>query len=560
VGQLASKARTLVRSAIGSLGHPDQAVAAVDELAFTARTLLNTGILGLERPDRASRALAAMQRWGATPAAGYAAYGALTPARIAIYDERGELTFAELNANTSAIARGLHAEGLREGDNVAVLSRNHRGFIEALVALSKLGANVVCMNTGFAGPQITDVCAREEIRMLIYDDEFSELIDGVGAPVTRLLSWRDHDRSRSAPRALADLVADYPCDGIAPPRAQSHVVILTSGTTGSPKGATRRSPDTIASFVPVLAVIPLRARRTTLIAAPLFHSWGFGHFAMSLLLGSSIVLRRRFDPEETLASVERYGVQALVLVPVMLNRIVELDRARLARYDTSSLEVIALSGSALPGDLALRALDTFGDVVYNLYGSTEVAWATIAGPDDLRAAPGTAGRPPRGTVVRLYDDSGDEVPQGQVGRIFVGNELAFEGYSSGERRAAIDGLMSTGDLGYFDSEGRLFVAGRDDEMIVSGGENVYPREVEDLLAKHPAVKDVAVIGVTDEQFGQRLRAFVVANDEPPVSDSELQEYVRDRLARFKVPREVEFLDELPRNASGKILKRNLPTG
>ena len=242
----------------------------------------------------------------------------------------------------------------------------------------------------------------------------------------------------------------------------------------------------------------------------------------------------------------------------MLTRILELGPEVIARYDTSSLRVIAVSGSALPGELALRVMDTFGDVLYNLYGSTEVAWATIASPDQLRAAPGTAGTPPHGTQVRLFDEEDHEVTgAGRHGRIFVGNEMVMDGYTSGDGKTTIDGLIATGDVGYFDTHGRLFVAGRDDDMIISGGENVFPREVEDLLAEHPAIDDVAVIGVPDEQFGERLRAFVVLRDGATLSEQEVKDHVRDNLARFKVPRDVVFLDVLPRNATGKVLKRDL---
>jgi acyl-CoA synthetase (AMP-forming)/AMP-acid ligase II len=220
--------------------------------------------------------------------------------------------------------------------------------------------------------------------------------------------------------------------------------------------------------------------------------------------------------------------------------------------------VIAASGSALPGELALRAMDRFGDILYNLYGSTEVAWATVAGPADLRDAPGTAGRPPRGTVVELFDEHDKPVTGLEVtGRIFVGNGLGFDGYTGGQTKQQISGLMSAGDVGHFDSAGRLFIDGRDDEMIVSGGENVFPREVEDLLADHPGVSDAAVIGVADAQWGQRLRAFVVVSGEGGPDEAELQDLVRDRLARYKVPREVLFIDELPRNATGKVLRREL---
>ena len=529
----------------------------VVDWAFTFRTLLATGVVGLDRPDRAYRALAALRRWGATPAAGYAAQSARTPERIAIYDELGPLTFAQVEARTNAIARGLRASGVGEGDGVAVLSRNHRGFIEATVAVSKLGANAICMNTGFAGPQIAEVCKREGLGTLVYDEEFSDTVREAAACMTCFLSWRD-SMTHEHP-ALEDLAGRYPRGSLKPPSASGRVVILTSGTTGLPKGAARETPDTIATFAPIFSRIPLRARRSTLIAAPLFHTWGFGHFAWGLTLSSSIVLQRRFDPEQTLAAVERHGAHTLVVVPVMLKRILDLPPEVIARYDTRSLRVIAVSGSALPGELALGVMDAFGEVLYNLYGSTEVAWASVASPAELRAAPGTAGTPPRGTVVRIYDQDGNEAQRGETGRIFVGNELMFDGYTGGGTKASIDGLMSTGDLGYFDEAGRLFVSGRDDEMIVSGGENVFPREIEDVLADHRAVKEVAVIGVEDEQFGQRLRAFVVLHADKPVTEDALQDHVRENLARFKVPREIVFTDHLPRNAAGKVLKRELQT-
>jgi fatty-acyl-CoA synthase len=334
-------------------------------------------------------------------------------------------------------------------------------------------------------------------------------------------------------------------------------VILTSGTTGAPKGATRRQPESLDPVAGLLAMIPLRARERTLIAAPLFHSWGLAHLIIGVGLSSTLVLRRRFDPEETLRAIDEHGCTALVVVPVMLQRMLELGPKVISRYDTGSLRVIAASGSALPGELATEVMDTFGDVLYNLYGSTEVAWATIATPADLRAAPGTAGRPPRGTVVRLYDAQDREVAPGETGRIFVGSELAFEGYTGGGGKAVVEGLMSSGDVGHFDADGRLFIDGRDDEMIVSGGENVFPREVEDLVACLDGVEEVAMVGVPDEDFGQRLRAFVVLEDGAGLSEDDIKAHVKANLARFKVPREVVFLDELPRNATGKVLKREL---
>jgi fatty-acyl-CoA synthase len=344
---------------------------------------------------------------------------------------------------------------------------------------------------------------------------------------------------------------------VRPPPEKGRVVILTSGTTGSPKGAQRRQPESLDPAAALFSMIPLRAREHTMLAAPMFHSWGFAHFTLGMALSSTLVMRRKFDPEDTLSAMAQHECTALVVVPVMLQRMLELPAETIERYDLRALRVIAASGSALPGELALQVMDRFGDVLYNLYGSTEVAWATIATPKDLREAPGTAGRPPRGTVVKLLDENGAEVGEGETGRIFVGNEMAMDGYTGGGGKQVVGGLMSSGDVGHFDDQGRLFVAGRDDEMIVSGGENVFPREVEDLLASHHAVSEVAVIGVADEQFGQRLRAFVVLESGRGSSADELKDHVKANLARYKVPREIVFLEELPRNATGKVLKREL---
>jgi len=520
------------------------------------RTLLGTGMVRPTRPDRAVRAIRALRRWGPTPAAAYTGSAARYPDRAAIVDERGTLTFDEVQRRTNALARGLKAEGVREGDGVAIMCRNHRGFIDATVACSKVGANALYLNTAFAGPQIADVIRREDPKALIYDEEFAGLV-GEGCVGRKcFVAWRDPGEVASAP-LLEELIAREGDSELEPPSEKGRVVILTSGTTGTPKGATRKQPESLDPAAALFSKIPLKARETTMIAAPMFHSWGFAHFTLGLPLASTLVLRRRFDPEDTLRAVAQHRASALVVVPVMLQRILELPRETIARYDVHALKVIAISGSALPGELATRAMDVFGDVVYNLYGSTEVAWATIATPEDLRAAPGTAGRPPLGTVVKLLDGDGREVKAGDSGRIFVANELVFEGYTGGGSKEIVAGLMSTGDVGHFDAGGRLFVDGRDDEMIVSGGENVFPREVEDLLADHEQIEEAAVIGVADDEFGQRLKAFVVPRGGAELSAATVKAYVKENLARYKVPRDVVFLAELPRNATGKVLKREL---
>jgi acyl-CoA synthetase (AMP-forming)/AMP-acid ligase II/uncharacterized membrane protein len=533
----------------------------VGQGAHTVKTLAEAGLIKPERPDKTVRALLQIQRWGYTPAAGYAANASRYANDDAIIDELGRLTFAEVHDRTNRLANAWSDAGIVEGDSIGVMCRNHRYFIETVVAASKMGVNCLLLNTAFAGPQLAEVVQREKPVALVYDEEFTELLEEAGKRRKRFIGWydpeaTDEDHKRTDP-ILEDLISEGDPEAPVPPAETGRVVILTSGTTGTPKGASRKQPETIGPAVALLSRIPLKAREKTFIVAPLFHSWGFAHFTLGLMLGSTYILKRKFDPENTLSTIAEHQAQSAPMVPVMVQRIMQLPDETRTKYDLSSLRSIPLSGSALPGELAIKFMDEFGDVLYNLYGSTEVAWATIATPQDLREAPGTAGAPPRGTVLKIYaEDSERELPQGETGRIFVGNEMLFEGYTGGGNKDVIDGLMSSGDVGYLDEEGRLHVSGRDDDMIVSGGENVFPREVEDLISKMDGVNEVAVIGVDDEEFGQRLKAFVSKKGAKPTED-DIKAKVKSDLARYKVPKEVEFLDELPRNATGKVLKKEL---
>ena len=537
------------RIKLGQLG-------SVVDLPFNLKVLVEAGIVAPMRPSELLAVGSALRSWGASPAAGITTSAIRRGDDVGVIDERGSVTFEELDHNSNALARSLRGEGVGAGDSVAIMCRNHRGFVDAIFACAKLGATVLLMNTDFAGPQLEGVVEREEPKALIHDAEFAELLETAGADLLRIVSWVDDGESVSEPTA-EEMIAAGDTGALDPPEDPSRFIILTSGTTGTPKGAQRGSPESLSPIAVLLSKIPLRSERSVHIAAPMFHSWGFLHFQLGLALGSTYVLRRRFTPEGALQAVSEHHTDALAVVPVMLQRIMELPPETRSDYDLSSLRVTAASGSALPGELAVRWMDAFGDNLYNLYGSTEVAWASIATPAEMRAAPGTAGRPPHGTVVKIVDEDGRPLPQGETGRIFVGNEMAFEGYTGGGGKEALEGLLSSGDVGHFDSDGRLFIDGRDDEMIVSGGENVFPREVEDLLADHEAIDEAAVIGVDDEQFGQRLKAFVVLSDGEKLTEEEVRDHIKANLARYKVPRDIEFLSELPRNPTGKVLKREL---
>jgi fatty-acyl-CoA synthase len=497
-----------------------------------ATVLVRSGLIKPVRPDRLVGMALAVARWGITPATGYAAGAARTPDRPAVVVDR----------RSDRIAAELRRRGVRDGDAVGLLARNGRGFIEGVVALSKCGADVLYLNTGSSTEQIQQVLDREKAVAVVHDEALGDLARSGGERITVTTEELDAAAARPGP-------------GIGSrPKNTSRQVIMTSGTTGAPRGAAR-SGATIEDAVSALSRIPLKAQETTVIAAPVFHAWGLGHLSLAMLLGSTVVLHEKFDPERVLRSVEAQRATALVVVPVMLHRLIEA--AEKGSYDLSSLRVIASSGSALPAGLAQRTLEAFGPVLYNLYGSTEVAYAAVATPDDLLADPSTAGKPPHGVTLRVVDEQDRDCPPGEPGRIFVGSGLSFGGYTDGSDKDRLGELVSTGDLGMLDDEGRLTVLGRDDDMVVIGGENVYPGQVEDVLHAHPSVADVAVVDVPDDQWGARLVAHVVPAGDAQVDPDELKALVKDKLASFAVPREVRTLDELPRNTTGKVLKREL---
>ncbi|CAN5360118.1 long-chain-fatty-acid--CoA ligase FadD2 [soil metagenome] len=529
--------------------------------ATSLKVLAGSGIIRPYSPLTLARLGLCVQQWGTGPAGGFISLAVRAPERMGLIDELGTLTFGEMHARSNSLAHALRELGVGEGDGVAIMCRNHRGFVDASIAAAKLGADSIYLNTAFAGPQLVEVLARDEPTVLVYDEEFADLV-GEADVAVKIVAWTDGDgdgdddgAAASDVATLEELIESHDSTDLKPPSKHGRTVILTSGTTGTPKGAPR-SEAGIDAAVSLLGSIPLRYGWRTHIAAPLFHTWGFAHFALSMLLGSTMVLRRRFDPESCLDVVASEKCESVVVIPVMLQRILALSQETQDRYDLGCVKVVASSGSALPGDLATTWMDQFGDHLYSTYGSTEVAYAAIAGPRELRAAPSTAGRPPFATVVKILDEQDNEVAQGESGRIFVGNSLLFEGYTGGGNKDVVDGLMSSGDVGRIGEDGLLYIEGRDDEMIVSGGENVFPKEVEDCLARHDAVVEVAALGVDDDDFGKRLRAFVVRGDDS-VSEDDLKGWVKDNLARYKVPREIVFLDELPRNATGKVMKREL---
>jgi acyl-CoA synthetase (AMP-forming)/AMP-acid ligase II len=505
---------------------------------------------------------AAMRRVGMTATIGFAAAAQRCPDRPGLIDERGTLTFKQLDDRCDALAAALQDLPGGAPGTVAVMCRNHRGFIKALVASNRIGADVLLLNTSFAGPALAEVVEREGADAVIYDEEFTAIVDRAlaGRPdAIRILGWTDDAPTTAL--TVDTLIDSHAGQRPRPGERKSDIILLTSGTTGTPKGAKRsEGSGGTGDLKAVLDRTPWRAQEAVVIVAPMFHAWGFSQLLFAALLACTIVTRRKFDPEATLDLVDRYQATGLAVVPVMFDRIMELPEKVRNLYSGRSLRFATASGSRMRPDVVIKFMDQFGDVIYNNYNATEAGMIATATPQDLRAAPDTAGKPADGTEIRILDESHREVARGEVGQIFVRSGTLFDGYTSGNTKDFHEGFMASGDIGYLDDAGRLFVVGRDDEMIVSGGENVYPIEVEKALVAHPAVAEAVVLGVDDEQYGQRLHAFVVLDDAAGATPDMLKQHVRDNLANYKVPREITVLDELPRGITGKILRNELRGG
>ncbi len=519
--------------------------------------LQRSGMIDLANPAQLLSASRALRRYGSF--GGLLAYTAQRYGDApALTDDHGTLTFRELDQTSNAVARAMMSSEFESATSVGLLNRGHRGLMVALAAAGKAGLRTVLLNVGFAGPQLHDVCVRERIGLVLADDEFTHLFVDLPADVRAMINWAEGPSDHPL---LDDLAIGQSVDPLPAPQRPGGLVLLTSGTTGTPKGAPRDRINPLQS-AQLLDRVPWPVRSCYVIAAPLFHATGLATATVGLALGNHLVLSRKFDPLSVVTAMAEHRAGAVVLVPTMLSRILDLGPEIIGRLDLSSLRVVFVAGSALSPQLCRRAMDTLGDVLYNLYGSTEVATAAVATPSELRIAPGTVGRPPVGCRIAAYDSDDHIITRpGETGTLYVSSGLSFSGYTDGGSKRTLDGMLCSGDTGHFDELGLWYVDGREDDMIVSGGENVYPIEVENLLCEHPAITEAAVVGVPDPDFGQRLCAFVVVGAKvADLNADDVKDYVRSRLARHKIPRDVVFLDALPRNETGKVLKKALLMG
>ena len=506
--------------------------------------------LGLFDPTTAVAAAGGMVRTGPSLALPYAMAALRFPRRTAITDDHGSLNYFELSNRIERLARALVKIGIEHGDRVGILCRNHRGFVELNAAISRAEAVPVYLNTGFGTKQLREVVEREGVVTVFHDEEFADIV--AEARTDSYLVAPELDPNWSVPGLPPTRV--WWSRPVATPSVQS--VLMTSGTTGTPKGAQRVNGNASLSTLGPLFALPHRRGARTNIAAPLFHAWGLSQLALAAVYAQSVRLRRHFDAARIVADLGHQRTEILIAVPVMLDRILEVA-PRGDRFVAGNLRMTATSGSALSGALATRWMDAFGDNLHNFYGSTEVGHVTVATPADLRRSAGTAGRPVPGAKVRIVDEAGRDVEAGDTGRIVVRNGAHFDGYTGGGSKLLIDGYMETGDLGSFDRHGLLHVTGRVDDMIISGGENLFPGEVEDYLLGLDGIVDAAAVAIDDEEFGQVVGAAIVAEPGTKLDKKKVRAQVRDGLANFKAPKRIVVVDRIPRNATGKILRRDV---
>ncbi|MFV0495106.1 AMP-binding protein [Mycobacterium sp.] len=512
-------------------------------LPAATRGALSSGLLGLPGPPAVLRLVREAGRGRVNLYTLLAISAARWPERSAIIDDEGVLSYRELQSTTEALARTLVDDGVGPGQPVGIMCRNGRNFVAAVFATALVGADVVLVNAEFAADALAGALEAHCVRTVLCDDEFVQLLDRTAEFVTTI----DPQRLNVA-------------GGKRPAVARSgRIILLTSGTTGLPKGVSRTPMITggLGVGASLLDRTKLCVGTRTAMAAPMFHSLGFGMLLLTVSLGGTVLTHRRFDAETTLAQASLHRADSMCAVPIMLSRILDLEPPVRDRNPLSCLRVAISSGDRLSPALARRFMDAYGEVLFNLYGSTEVGIGSLATPSELRRFPETVGKPVAGCPVRIYDRCGRRVGPRVTGRIFVGGGLNSEHYAGGDGKPVVSGMVGTGDMGYRDDEGRLYIVGREDDMILSGGENVYPRALENALSGHPDVAENAVIGVPDERFGNRLVAFVVLRPDSGTDARSLREYLRGRVSRFEQPRDINIVDTIPRNPAGKAVRREL---
>ena len=539
-----------------------------DRLRVAAKVAKNSGLMWeLTLPGMKAAALA-LGGGAQNPAQVFRLHAANSPNKTALRWRDQSLTFGELDDKMDRLALGLSRRGLGRGSSVILLMKNRPEFMLLQGGTARIGAAAVSVSWRSTPSELVYLAQHCGAKAICFEHDLWSIVAEAKKSLPDLDAKNLFSVGGSAPGSASfeELMAAsrgefVPAKGV---ENDAAVVIYTSGTTGKPKGAVRKFPkDALPAAMRFIAETPMRCDDVHLVTCPLYHSTAFGFLTLHLILGATAVLMDEFKPEAFLEHVDRYGVTSTAIVPTMIHRVLALGKGVIDKYDTRSLRAIYSGGAPLPGPLAIECMDRFGDILFNFYGATETGLVTLAKPADLRAAPGTIGKAVPGNEIRLLSDDGvREVADGEVGELYARNKMLVAGYHKDDeatRSSMNDGFFSVGDLARRDRDGRFFIEGRKRDMVISGGVNVYPAEIEGVLEAHPDVAEVAVVGVADVEWGERVRAFVARRPgaSPEVDEGALKAWCRERLAGPKVPRDFVFVDALPRNPTGKVLKREL---
>jgi len=537
-----------------------------DRVKVAIKVAKTSGFLWDLRAAGAAQLVRTLTANSQNPSQIYRIHAKNSPDKKALVWRDHAVTFGELDARIDRIAVGLAARGVKRGSSVVLMMKNRPEFVEIGAAAARLGAAAVAVSWRSTPKELVYLATHCGAVAMAFETDLWHVVEEAKKEIPRIADAAYFSVGASVPGVTSsEALLDEGKAFVAEKGAEDDaaVVIYTSGTTGKPKGAVRKFPkDAMPAFMRFIAETPMRVDDVHIVTCPMYHSTAFGFLSLSHMLGNTAVLMDEFKPEPFLALVEKHQVTTTALVPTMLHRVMALGKDVLARYDARTLRVVFSGGAPLPGPLALEFMDAFGDVLFNFYGATETGLVTLAKPADLRAAPGTIGKAVPGNDIRLLDDAGKEVAAGTVGELFVLNKFLVTGYhkdDSATKDSMRAGFFSVGDLARADRDGRFFIEGRKRDMVITGGVNVYPAEVEGVLEQHPDIAEVAVVGVPDNEWGERVRAFVVKKPGTALDEGALKVWTRERLAGPKVPRDLVFLDALPRNPTGKVLKRELRT-
>jgi len=496
---------------------------------------------------------------------GIATHARRHPDKPALIMGDAVITYRELDTDTNALANALLGLGIVPGDRIGVLFHNGPEILISWSAAGKIGATPIAVNYRFKADELSYIINDSESRLLIYGAEFEDTVcaakpkltnrsikyvrPGGGSPETFDLDELTRNASDAAPEV------ETGSHGVA------SSLIYTSGTTGKPKGVVRSSKNRLNSLLGYAYNFESTYDDVHLVAGPLYHAAPYAWAAFSLILGNTVIIMPRFDAEAFLRLVEKYRVSTTWLVPTMVNRIVNLPADIRNQYDISSLKSITIGGESFPFPLKERAVAFFGPGrIFEFFGGTEISCVTYMRPEDQLRKPGSCGKPARGNEIRLLDEKMNEVPQGEVGIMYVKSPFLLDAYYKNPEATQAnyhEGYFTVGDMARVDEEGYYYIVDRAVDMIISGGVNIYPAEIEELLYNHPSVFDVGIIGVPNPDWGERIVAYVVPQPGAEISEEDIQNYVGENLASYKKPKEVYFVEELPYTPSGKLLKRVL---